>query len=107
MQDLRLGILSCFQGEKTDADWEIESSCSATSGIEVEHAFMLPDPGLMRMAVKHHRELGGSGVEVQGVHIVKHIDIVPFKQEHIGFRQTSAWTAAIDVTADGGDGSNC
>ena len=61
---------------------------------------MPPDFGLMRVAIEHCAELGGCRVEMQSVHIVQHVDVVAFEQQHIGFRQAAARAAAVDVAAD-------
>ena len=54
----------------------------------------------MRVAIEHRAELGGCRIEIERVHIVEHVDVVAFEEQHVGFRETAARAATIDVAAD-------
>jgi hypothetical protein len=93
-----------FEGEETYGDGEFEAARAAGAGIEIEHTPAMSDVRLVRVAVENRRKPGRGGVEVQGLHIVQHVEVVALKQEDLCFGQTAAGPGAIDVAADGGDG---
>ena len=64
---------------------------------------MPADFGLVRVAVEYSAEFCGCGIEMQSVHIVEHVDVVAFEEQHFGFRETAARAALVHVAADGGN----
>ena len=89
-----------FEIQHADCDGKFESARTAGAGIEIEHAFVAADAGLMRVSIEHGREFGGGWIEMQGVHIVEHVNIVALQKEHIGFWEKAAWAAAIHIAPD-------
>lgn len=42
---------------------------------------------------------------MNGLYVVQHIEVVSFEEDDFGFRQLAAPAGAIDITANGGNGS--
>jgi len=64
---------------------------------------MPPDFRLVRVAEEDGAEFSGCRIEMQYMHIVEHVDVVVFEEQHFGFRETAARAALVHVAADGGD----
>jgi hypothetical protein len=94
------------EGENTEGDWEMEAAGTAGAGVEVEHAISLVEVGDVGVAEEDDGEAGGGGVEVDGVEVVKEVDVAAFEEKDLGFREVGAGAHLVDVASDCGDGSN-
>ncbi len=105
MDDFRLQVPEGGHGEQADGDGQLEAARAAGAGIEVKHAFLGVVVGHVSVTVEDSGEFGGSGIEVEGLEVVKHIDVEAgvgrvLDQDDFGFRELGAGSFAIDVAAD-------
>lgn len=96
---LRLGFR--FEHHQADGDRQLEAAWPARSWIEIEHALVVADPRLVRVAEQYRRKLRCRRIEMKRVQIVQHVKIMALEEQHLGFRQTAALAAAIDIAANG------
>jgi hypothetical protein len=94
-----------------DGDWKLEAARAAGAGVEVEHAFFRDEIGDVGVAVEDGGEFGGGGIEVEGFEVVQHVEVEAgvgrvFDEDDFGFGELGAGAFAVDVAADGGDGSD-
>ena len=92
--------------EEAEGDGEFEAAGAAGARVEVEDSFFVDVVGDVGVAVKDGGELGGGGVEVDGLEVVEEIEVAVFEEDDFGFGEFGAGSFAVDVAADGGDGGD-
>ena len=89
--------------DEAEGDRQLEAAGTAGAGVEVEDSFLGDVVGDVGVAVKDGGELGGGGVEVDGLEVVEEIEVAVFKEDDFGFGKFGTGAFAVNVAADGGD----
>jgi hypothetical protein len=110
VNDPRLQMSVRFDRQNSDRDWEFKAAGTAGAGVEVEDALLRNEIGNVGMAVEDGGEFGCGGIEAQSLEIVEHVDAEAgsgriLDEDDVGFGQLGAGAFAVDVAANGGDGS--
>jgi hypothetical protein len=100
------GGFACVEAEQGVGDGEVEAAGAAASGVEVEDALAVLDAWLVGVAVEDDAEAGGLGLDVEVGKVVEHVDEAAAELEGFGGGEVGAGAVAVDVAANGGDGSN-
>ena len=95
-----------FQVQPGEGDGEREAAGTAASGIEIKDVVAVLDERLMGVAVDDDGDSGCTGVEVEVVDGVEHVDEAAVELDGFGCREIGAGAVEIDVAANGGDGSD-
>jgi hypothetical protein len=111
MNEFGLQLSEHADGQQADCDRELEATRAAGAGIEIEHSLLRDEIGDVGVAVEDSGEFGCGGIEVQGFEVVKHVDVEAgvgrvLDEHDFGFGQLDAGTFAVDIAANGCDGSD-
>ncbi len=97
--------------QKPHGHRQVEAARAAGAWVEVEDAFLRDEIWDMSVAVEDGGKSGCYGVEVEGLKAVEHVEVKArvgrvLDEDDVGFGQLAAGAFAVDVAADGGDGSD-
>ena len=111
VDDLRLQLSVRINRQNSYCDWKFEAARAAGAGVEIEHAFFRDEIRDVGVAVEDGGEFGCGGIEVEGFEVVQHVDIEAgvgrvVDEDDVGFGELGAGAFAVDVAANGGDGSD-
>jgi hypothetical protein len=100
-----------FNRQKADRDGKLKAARAAGAGVEIEHTFLRDEIRDVGVAMEDRGELCGCGVKVERLEVVQHVDVEAavgrvFDEDDVGFGELGAGAFAVDVAANGGDGSD-
>src|SRR6185437_9092879 len=104
MNNFRFEIAFGGDGEQRYGHRQIEAARPAGAGIQIEDAFALIEIGDVSVAGEDSGEAAGGGIEMEGLEVVKHVDVEAFGKGDLSLRQLGALPFPVDVATDGGDG---
>jgi len=104
MHNLRGGRRILFDRQLPNRYREIKAPQTARPRIEVQHPFVTPDIRFVRMSEEDDRKLRRGWIQVNRLHIVQHVKVLPLEEQDLGLGEFAAFADAIDIPANGGDG---
>ena len=111
MNDLRFQMSVWFDRQYSDGYWQVEAAWAAGARIEIEDSFLRDEIRDVGVAVEDGGELRRRRIQVQCLQVVEHVEVEAgvrraLDEDDVGFRELGAGAFAVDVAADGGDGSD-
>jgi len=93
-------------GQIPDGGGQIKAARAAGARIHEENAPMPFDKGPVSVTEENSRKLCCRRTQVECRAVVQKVEVVPFKEKDIGFRQFAAETSAINIAANRVDRSD-
>lgn len=98
--DLRVEESIRADGQMPYRGWQIKAARAAGAGIHEENAPMPFDKRPMSVAEQNSREPCCRRIQAHCRAVMQKIQVVSFKEEHIGFWQLAARASAINIAAN-------